>query len=140
MQEITKLMVSDFGIKRLGYDFMGYNVNRRSSLSFHHLIIPKKDCKMYGLGDGYTYWNGVILVQETSHDYLHLIQKYDETTFDRITLQMIEEKAKGYLDKKNLMQIKELLLDFEDRHRGLHTSKGKKLIKREYVTGRFERF
>lgn len=140
MQEITKLMVTDFGIKKLGYDFMGYNVNRHSNLSFHHLIIPKKDCKAYGLGEGYTYWNGCVLVQDTSHDYLHLIQQYDEVTFERITLQIIEEKTKGYLDRKNLLRIKDMLLDFEDRHRGLHTSKGKKLIKREYTIGRFERF
>ena len=136
MLEVTKLMINDFGIRKLGYDFMGYRVDRRSCLSFHHLIIPKKDCKTYGLGEGYQYFNGCVLVQETSHDYLHLIQKYDEVTFERITLQIIEEKAKGYLDKKNLMQIKDLLLDFEDRHRNLQSAKGKRLIKKEYVNSR----
>lgn len=140
MQEVTKLMIKDFNIRKLGYDFMGYNVNRNSSLSFHHLIVPKRDCRKYGLGEGYQYFNGCVLVQETSHDYLHLIQKYDEVTFERITLQMIEEKAKGYLDKKNLMQIKELLLDFEDRHKGLYTSKGKQLIKSSYISDRVVKF
>ena len=40
------------------------------------------------------------------------------------------------LDKKNLMQIKDLLLDFEDRHRNLQSAKGKRLIKKEYVNSR----
>ena len=140
MQEVSKLIIRDFNIRKLGYDFMGFNVDKNSSLSFHHLIIPKKDSKKEGIGNGYKYWNGAILVQDTSHNYLHLIEQYDRETFEEITLQMIHQKMKGHLDKKNLMQIRELLLRFEDNFTGLYTSNGKVLIKEEYLTGRFERF
>lgn len=140
MQEVSKLMIRDFNIRKLGYDFMGYNVNRNSSLSFHHLIVPKRECRKQGLGDGYDYWNGVILVQDTSHEYLHLIEQYDREMFEDITMQMIFQKMKGHLDVENLTNIKEMLLDFERRFEGLHTSKGRVLIKDNYINGRFERF
>ena len=50
MKEIVKLMINDFKIKQLGYDFMGYRFNKSIDLSFHHLIIPHRDCKKYGIG------------------------------------------------------------------------------------------
>ena len=74
MKEITKIMVNDFKIMKLGMDFMGYHVNRKQDLSYHHLIIPRRHCKEAGLGEGYLYWNGAILRQNTSHDYLHIIE------------------------------------------------------------------
>ena len=80
MKTITKLMVNEFKIMKLGMDFMGYKVDRKESLSFHHLIIPHRECKGAGLGDGYFRWNGAILTQDSSfkgsdsHDYLHIIE------------------------------------------------------------------
>ncbi len=136
MQGVTKLMINDFGIRKLGYDFMGYKVDKKSSLSFHHLIIPKRDCRKYGLGDGYEYWNGAILVQDTSHEYLHVIEQYDKKRFEEITLQMIYQKMKGHLDKENLIAIRELLLEFEANYTGLCSAKGKQLIKDDYISGR----
>ena len=53
MKEITKIMINDFNIKKLGYDFMGYKVNRTKDLSFHHLIIPHRESRAYGIGEGY---------------------------------------------------------------------------------------
>lgn len=53
MKEITGEMIKDFKIKELGYDFMGYNFRNPSDLSFHHLIVAKRNCPSLGLGDGY---------------------------------------------------------------------------------------
>ena len=133
-------MIKDFEIDKLGYDFMGYSVDRKSSLSFHHLIVPKRDCKKLGLGDGYVYWNGAILVQSTSHEYLHIIEQYDRSLFEEITLQMIYQKMKGHLDKENLLEIRQMLEEFERGHSDLYTTKGKKLVKDEYISARFDRF
>ena len=77
MKEVTKLLINDFKIKELGYDFMGFSLCKNSLLSFHHLILSKEYCKKAHLGKGYWYWNGVILCQDTSHEYLHLIQRYE---------------------------------------------------------------
>ena len=136
MKEITKLMIKDFKIMKLGYDFMGYKVNRTKDLSFHHLIIPHRESKSYGLGEGYLYWNGAILRQNTSHDYLHIIEKIDPEIFYELTSEMIDENIKGRLDIDNLKRIHDLLLYFEREHDHDTSKKGKLLIKREFVTGR----
>ena len=133
MKEITKIMVNDFKIMKLGMDFMGYHVNRKQDLSFHHLIIPRRHCKEAGLGEGYLYWNGAILRQNTSHDYLHIIEKIDPDIFYELTSEMIDENIKGRLDTDNLKRIHDLLLYFEREHCGDRTKKGKLLIKEEYL-------
>lgn len=136
MKEITKIMVNDFKIMKLGYDFLGYKVNRKQDLSYHHLIIPRRHCKEAGLGEGYLYWNGAILRQNTSHDYLHIIEKIDPDIFYELTSEMIDENIKGQLDIDNLKRIHDLLLYFEREHDHDTSKKGKLLIKREFVTGR----
>lgn len=136
MREVTKLMIKDFKIMKLGYDFMGYKVNRTKDLSFHHLIIPHRESKSYGLGEGYLYWNGAILRQDTSHAYAHVIEKIDPDIFYELTSEMIDENIKGRLDIDNLKRIHDLLLYFEREHDHDTSKKGKLLIKREFVTGR----
>lgn len=136
MKEITKIMVNDFKIMKLGMDFMGYHVNRKQDLSYHHLIIPRRHCKEAGLGEGYLYWNGAILRQDTSHAYAHVIEKIDPDIFYELTSEMIDENIKGRLDIDNLKRIHDLLLYFEREHDHDTTKKGKLLIKREFVTTR----
>ena len=136
MKEITKIMINDFKIMKLGMDFMGYHVNRKQDLSYHHLIIPRRHCKEAGLGEGYLYWNRAILRQNTSHDYLHTIENIDPDIFYELTSEMIDENIKGRLDTDNLKRIHDLLLYFEREHDHDTSKKGKLLIKREFVTGR----
>lgn len=136
MKEITKIMVKDFRIMKLGYDFMGYQVKRKESLSFHHLIIPHRNCKEKGLGEGYLVWNGAILVQSSSHDYLHVVESRDYDRFLAITSEMIDENIKGYLDIDNLRRIADILRSFEKEYCNARTKKGKMLIKEEFIKGR----
>ena len=138
MKNITKEMIKQYRIKKLGYDFMGYTFNRTEDLSFHHLIVPKRDCRDRGLGDGYLYWNGAILNQETSHDYLHTIERVDRKLFLLITQEMIEQNEKGYLDLENLRRIRKILLYFEDEHKNDRNKQGKLLIKRQYIDKRIK--
>lgn len=136
MRDITKEMIKLYNIKTLGYDFMGYTFNRPQELSFHHLIVPHRDCKRQGLGDGYLLWNGAILKQETSHEYLHTIELYDRELFLRITKCMIEENENKKIDLDNLKRIRELLLYFEAEHSKDINKKGRKLIKPSYIRDR----
>lgn len=138
MREITREMIKLYNIKKLGYDFMGYTFNRPEELSFHHLIIPHRDCKRKGLGEGYLMWNGAILKQETSHEYLHTIELYDRELFLRITKYMIEENQNRKIDIDNLKRIRDLLLYFEAEHQYDKNKKGKSLIKRKYITDRID--
>ena len=139
MKEITKSMIREFKIMKSGIDFMGFKVKREESLSFHHLIIAHKDCKiLHAPSGGYTRNNGAILVQKTSHDYLHIIERIDPELFAVITSEMIDENIKGKLDIENLRRIRDALLYFEKEHYDDITKGGKPLIKREYIRDRIE--
>ena len=138
MREITKLMVNDFNLKKLGYDFAGFHFNRTNELSFHHLIVPHRDSKSFGIGEGYVYWNGAILVQNTSHDYLHLIESVNRPMFLAITDELVRENKQGYLDADNIKRIHSIMEEFEDKYGEMRGKKGKLLIKREYVKNRIK--
>ena len=111
---------------------MGYEFERTNELSFHHLIIPKKDCK-YREGKGFEVWNGAILNQNNAHEYLHKIQCYDDDRFQAITLEMIDENLKGHLDIENLKAINDVLESFEKEYLGVRTKNGNEIIKEEYL-------
>lgn len=138
MREITKLMVNDFNLKKLGYDFAGFHFNRTNELSFHHLIVPHRDSRSFGIGEGYVYWNGAILVQNTSHDYLHLIESVNRPMFLAITEELIKENKQGYVDVVNIRRIHSIMEEFEDKYGDERGKKGKLLIKREYVKNRIK--
>ena len=133
MREITKEMIIAYRLKKLGYDFMGYEFNRPQQLSFHHLIIQHRYCKENEIGEGYLWWNGAILVQKTSHDYLHIVENYDYDRFLAITSELIDENIKGYLDQENLLAIDDILTSFEKEYCGAKNKKGYPLIKEEYT-------
>lgn len=136
MKEITKIMVKDFRIMKLGYDFMGYKLVNRNDVSYHHYLVARRDCKAMGLVEGYTYENGVILNARTSHLELHLVESKEEKLFYYITSEFLDMKNKGYLDIENLKRIQEILLEFEHKYRNATDRKGKRLIKREYIEGK----
>lgn len=132
MREITKEMIKLYDIKKLGYDFMGYTFKQPEELNFHHLIVPHRDCKKKGLGEGYLFWNGAILNQDTSHPYLHTIERLDRELFLEITKEMIEENLRGEINIENLKRIREMLLWFEAHYDNTYTSSGKEVIKPEF--------
>lgn len=119
-------MIKEFNIKKLGYDFMGYSLQKNDIYTFHHLIIPNRE------GGLITRDNGAVLCGNTSHPYLHLIEYIDEEIFYRITSEMIDQNIKGKLDIDNLRRIRGLLEYFEREHSTDRGKKGKLLIKEEY--------
>ena len=134
MKEVTRLMIREYNIKKLGYDFMGYTFKRTNELSFHHMIVPHKDCKRLHIeSEGYVRWNGAILVQNTSHEYLHMIESMERARFEEITKYLIKINELGQLDQDLIKQIRYLLEEFEYEHQGEVNNKGKRLIKAEYL-------
>lgn len=132
MREITKLMINEFNLKKLGYDFMGYTFKSTNELSFHHLVIPRRLC--YNLPSrGYTRDNGAILKQSSSHDYLHLIEIYDRDRFLEITKYLVEENKLGKLDIDILKKIRCVLGSFEKEYDDVTNSSGNKIIKKEFT-------
>mgnify|MGYP003290895267 CR=1 FL=1 len=78
MKQVTQLMINEFKIKQLGYDFMGYNLQKGDIYTFHHLIVPNRN------GGPYARWNGAILFS-TPHQYLHVIEAKDYDMFCYLT-------------------------------------------------------
>ena len=136
MRDVTIEMIKIYNLKKLKYDFMGYEFKNPKELSFHHLIIPKKDCKDLGFGSGYLFWNGAILVQKTSHDYLHIVERIDRDRFNYITSQMIIENVNKQIIYDCLKKISDCLDGFEREYSGLHTQKNKNLLIKEEYTRR----
>ena len=130
MKEVTKLLINDFKIQELGHDFMGYSLQQGDVYTFHHAIVPNRE------GGPYAYWNGVILFS-TPHQYLHAIESVDDSYFYYITSEMLDMKMKGYLDEDNLIEINNILSDFESKYRNKYTRRGKKLIKDKYLNRKF---
>lgn len=130
MKPITREMIKIYQLNKLGFDFIGYKFNRSEQLSYHHNVIAKRN------GGLETIRNGAILVRDTSHDYIHVIEIIDPEIFYLITSEMLDENLKGKIDIDNLKRIRDLLLYFEREHDHDTSKKGKLLIKREFVTGR----
>lgn len=140
MREITKIMIKKYALNKLKYDFMGYEFNKESELSFHHLIIPRRRCSIEKIPfNGYVIWNGSILKQSTSHDYLHIVERYDPEMFYAITSEMVDENLKGHLDIENIKAIDDILNQFEKEYCGARTKHGDPLIKEEYTRRRVRR-
>lgn len=127
MKQVTQLMIREFKIKQLGYDFMGFKLQKNDIYTFHHLILPARE------GGKETRENGAILCGKTSHPYLHLIEAKDYDIFCYITSEMIDMNILGRLDEHNLKNIDELLTQFEKEHYNDKGKKGKRLIKEEYL-------
>lgn len=139
MRTITIQMINDFKLKKLKYDFAGYTFDRTNQLSFHHLIIPKRECKRLHIpSEGYIYQNGAILRQNTSHDYLHTIENYDYDRFLAITSELIDENILGELSIENLRRIRDILISFEREYSNKRTKNGNLIIKESYVKDRIK--
>lgn len=136
MREITKEMIKTFEIDKLGYDFMGYTFKRKDELSFHHLIVPHRECKRAGLGEGYLFWNGAIL--SISHEYLHVVERIRPDYFYAITSELIDENVMRKIEIENLKRIRDILLLFEREHCSDTNKKGHYIIKPSYVNNRIK--
>lgn len=109
MKKIINLMINKYNINKIGLDFMGYRVTSPKDLSYHHLIIEKKD------GGKETIENGAPL-NKISHRYLNLIERTNYNIFKQINNEMIKENKQGFISIINLYKIDILLLKFEKEY------------------------
>lgn len=139
MMDVSKELIKEFNLRKLKCDFMGYQFHSVSNLSFHHLLLSRQQCKLQQVPmQGYVKWNGVMLVRDTSHDYLHIIEDKDEEIFYLITSELLDEKIEGRITKEHLLRIKALLMAFEREHEHDTNSHGKLLLKPKFYTNRID--
>lgn len=134
MKRVTALMVNQYKIKELGFDFMGYTFANKNDLSYHHLIIPNR------LGGPMTVENGAVLVRNTAHDYIHRIEPIDPEIFAFITSEMIDENISGRLDTRSIKRIHDVLKYFEKEHCADTLRSGAPLIPDTYIRRRIREY
>ena len=115
-----------------GYDFMGYTFNSVRDLSFHHIT---KACD----GGQKDLSNGSLLNKNTSHPYLHIIECKELKMYlmiNEILRQINLQQAPP--TKNQLILIRDILLEFEDKYKNATNSAGKRLIRKPYTERRIE--
>lgn len=107
-------------------DWLNYKIGRKSDMTFHHII--KKE-----YGGTETIENGALLLP-IPHHYLHVIEFRDIETYIAINKIFELVNRQRYEPTSEQREIIEYLLQkFEEEHKNDTSSKGKKLIKYEYL-------
>lgn len=109
-----------------GLDWLNYKLVKEK-ISYHHCI-KRSD------GGKRTIENGALLMRDTAHPYLHLIEILDIDTYNAINkiFQVVnDQRCEPTLDQRQVLEC--LLQQFETEHRWDKGRKGKLLIKREYL-------
>lgn len=124
MKQITKEMLKIYK-PYSNLDWLNYKLVR-SQLTFHHI---QKKCD----GGKEIITNGALLMP-TSHQYLHIIEYVDNDrykTINKIFEFINKQQSEPTQDQRDILEY--LLSEFEEQHKRDKTSKGKILIKREYM-------
>lgn len=124
LKQITKEMLRLYPAIS-GLDWMNYTLVKRE-LTYHHIL--KK-------AEGGREWveNGALLMP-IPHQYLHIIEYKDWKTYKHINdiFKMVNEQHyEPTLEQREAIEC--MLEEFEYKHKDDRTSKGKKLIKSEYL-------
>lgn len=109
-----------------GLDWLNYKLVKEK-ISYHHCI-KRSD------GGKRTIENGALLMRDTAHPYLHLIEILDFDTYNEINkiFKVVnEQQFEPTMEQREILEY--LLQQFESEHRWDKGSKGKLLIKREYL-------
>lgn len=127
MKEVTKEMIKIY--KPLDLDWMNYRVTRQNPITFHHIIKREH-------GGLYTFDNGALLT-ETGHRYLHIIEYKEAKIFDMLNKMFEIINRQRHAPTQEQREIIEYLLnEFYELHKNDKTSKGKTLIKYDYINKR----
>lgn len=131
MKQITKAMLEIY--KPIsGLDWMNYHLVKKD-LSYHHIL---KRCD----GGKETIENGCLLMGNTAHPYLHLIECKDIKTYIALN-KMFEyiNKQRHEPTQEQREIIEYLLREFEREHRWDKGSKGKLLIQHKYLEREYKK-
>lgn len=123
-KQITKEMLRIY-VPYSGKDWMNYRIVR-NDMTAHHIV--KKE---HG---GLLRIDNIALLMNVSHSYLHLIEYKDLETYNAINKIFKYVNKQGYeptLEQREIIEY--LLSEFERAHKDDRNSKGKRLIKEEYL-------
>lgn len=131
MIRMNKILIYKYALMVIKFDLMGYPIEDEEDVSLHHVIIPGKSCPKKGFGKGKYFWNSAPLNKNTSHPYLHLVERFDKDRFQAITSELYDQIVKGHISYENLKAIDDILRSFERDAFTAYTKKPN--IKEEYT-------
>lgn len=124
MKQITKEMLRIYKpVSNL--DWMNYKLVKKQ-LTFHH-IVKRVEGGKQEISNG-------ALIMPIPHQYLHIIEYKDWKTYKHINdlFRIInDQQFEPTQEQREIIEY--LLSEFEEKHKDDKTSKGKKLIKLEYL-------
>lgn len=109
-----------------GLDWMNYKLVKKD-ITFHHIIKRSS-------GGRRDIDNGALLMGNTAHPYLHIIEYKDIETYNalnKIFKFINQQKHEPTTEQREIIEY--LLREFEYKHRWDKSSKGKLLIKQKYL-------
>lgn len=109
-----------------GLDWMNYKLVRKD-ITFHHIIKRSS-------GGRRDIDNGALLMENSAHPYLHIIEYKDIETYNalnKIFKFINQQKHEPTTEQREIIEY--LLREFEYKHRWDKSSKGKLLIKQKYL-------
>ena len=109
-----------------GLDWMNYKLVRKD-ITFHHIIKRSS-------GGRRDIDNGALLMGNTAHPYLHIIEYKDIETYNalnKIFKFINQQRHEPTTEQREIIEY--LLQEFEHEHRWDKSSKGKLLIKQKYL-------
>ena len=124
MKEVTRELIKFY--KPLTLDWLNYKVVRPSDITFHH-IIKKEDGGLYTLDNG-------ALLTSTAHQYLHIIEYKEKDIYmmlNKMFTIINKQRSAPTPDQREIIEY--LLNEFYELHKNDTNSKGKRLIKYDYL-------
>lgn len=114
-----------------GLDWLNYKIVRKEDITYHHIV--KKEH-----GGKNTIDNGALLIYN-AHRYLHIIENMDANTYNTLNniFRMVNKQGFEPTFEERLV-IETILCNFEKRYQNVENSKGKRLIRYEFLHRDFE--
>lgn len=125
MKEIVRQMIEIFHMDNI--DWLGYELQDGDTFNFHHILDKNK-------GGREIIDNGAVLINNTSHQYLHVIEYKDFDMYlylSNILLSINNQRTMP--NKQQMLAIESLLQQFEREHCSDVNAKGKPLIRERYL-------
>lgn len=125
MKTITREMLKIYQ-PLSGMDWMNYRIVRKTDMTVHHI---HKKCD-----GGRLVIPNLALLLPVAHQYLNVIEYKDTNVYAALNkmFKFINQQEHEPTEEQRMI-IEYLLQSFEAEHKGEKTSKGKLLIKREYL-------
>lgn len=125
MKEVTKQMIKIY--KPIDLDWLNYKVTRENPITAHH-IVKRED-------GGKLVLDNIALLSKCGHQYLHIIEFKEHKIYEMLNKMFEIINRQGHAPTEDQRFVIQYLLDeFYSLHKNDKNSKGKTLIRYDYIS------